>query len=70
MGKPRNYKTGKTTREKAQEERFIRVEGKPIWKRATGHQGKVGGAGVHADKRSKRARTRGAAFRKALGDQN
>jgi len=68
MGKAKQYKTGKTTKEKREEERFIRLEGKPIWKRAKGHQGRCGGSGIHADKRSKRIRTRGAATRKAIED--
>lgn len=61
-------KPGKTTREKAQESRYIRVEGKPVWKLARGHQERR--ASTFADKRCKRQRTRGAANRKALGDQN
>ena len=57
--------TGKTTREKAQEQRFIRLEGKPVWKRAKGPQSHVR-ANTFADKRCKRQRTRAAAQRKAL----
>lgn len=68
MAKPKNYNTTATTQEKEREERFIRVKGKPIWKRATGPQTHLRG-GVHQDKRSKRARTRNAALRKAL-DEN
>lgn len=57
--------TTKTTREKTQEQRFIRLEGKPVWKRAKGPQTPVR-ASTFADKRCKRQRTRAAVQRKAL----
>ncbi len=68
MGK-QMHTTGKTTQERAQETRYIKVKGKPVWKLAQGPQVHHKG-GVHQDKRNKRTRTRGAALRKALRDQN
>lgn len=68
--KKQMHTTGKTTQEKAREERMIRVGGKAPWKRATGHHSHIGGAGSHQDKRCKRSRTRGDKLRKALKDQN
>ena len=57
--------TTKTTREIAQEQRFVRVEGKPVWKRAKGPQAHVR-ANTFADKRCKRLGTRSAQQRKAI----
>jgi hypothetical protein len=60
------YTTGKTTQEKAKEAYQLVIMDKPMWQRAMGHQ--VVRASTF-DNRSKRTRTRGDSFRKAVQDQ-
>jgi hypothetical protein len=48
----------------------IKIEATPIWKIPTGHKSHKSGAGVHADKRTKRERTRGAKLQKILQEHS
>jgi hypothetical protein len=44
----------------------IVIDGKPLWKAATGHKAYRGGAGAMGDRRTKRQRTRGSQKRAAI----
>jgi len=44
----------------------IKINVKPVWKISKGHSEHRGGAGLHEDRRTKRARTRSAKIRKIL----
>jgi len=48
----------------------LKIKAKPIWKAAKGHQAYRGGAGIHADKRLGRMKTRGNKNQKAIDDSS
>lgn len=56
-----------TPTQKKKENNKFTISIKP-WKVAIGHQQHVTGTGVHADKRTRRCRTRGAQLRAAMQD--
>lgn len=47
----------------------IKLNVRPIWQIGKGHNPHRSGAGTHGDRRSRRVRTRGAAARRAMGDE-
>lgn len=46
----------------------ISIAPRPIWRLGKGHNGHRSGSGVHADRRTRRQRSRGGANRRAMED--